>query len=77
MKMAEWISVEDRLPDSSRYCWVTLRMTREVAITWYDPYEPEWDQFGSSIVAWMYVEGKPEPYKPTKGVKSNEERKKI
>lgn len=63
--MSEWINVNDRLPDSNRYVWVTLK-SGNVAITWYDPYEPEWDQFGSSIIAWMYVEGKPEPYKPTK-----------
>lgn len=66
--MAQWISVDERLPDSDRYCWVTLRRSGEVAITWYDPCEPEWDQFGSSIVAWMYVEGKPEPYKPVKKI---------
>ena len=64
--MAEWIDVNDRLPDGNRYCWVTLKWTKGVVITWYNPHESKWNQFDRTIVAWMYIEGKPEPYKPTK-----------
>lgn len=40
--MSEWISVEDRLPDSDRPVWVTLK-SGNVEVDWFDPYEPEWE----------------------------------
>lgn len=62
--MAEWIDVDDRLPDNDRYVWVTTDYGF-VGIDWYDPYEPEWNTFNGEIIAWMEIGEKPEPYNPS------------
>lgn len=65
--MAEWIDVDDRLPDSDRPVWVTLK-SGNVEVDWFDPYEPEWDKYDGRVTAWMEIGAMPEPYKPTKKV---------
>ncbi len=60
--MNEWISVKDKLPTNSQEKYVTIEEDgrRYVRVTWYDPYEPEWDCPGN-VVAWMDMEI-PKPY---------------
>lgn len=64
--MNNWIDVNDRLPDTNRYVWVTIKNvyedSYEVAIDWYDLYEPEWNMYDGRIVAWMEIGNEPQPY---------------
>lgn len=58
--MAEWIDVNDRLPDSSRYVWVTVG--NAVLIDWHDV--SGWGHYDGKVIAWMEIGKEPEPYKP-------------
>ena len=69
--MAEWIDVNDRLPDSDRFVWVTVYGS--VQVDFYDPDYDVWDRYNNAITAWMEIGEMPEPYKPAKGAKHNEE----
>lgn len=65
--MNNWIDVNDRLPDTNRYVWVTVKNdyiggAYEVAVDWYDQYEPEWNSYDGRIVAWMEIDNEPQPY---------------